>query len=269
MTCRIRGLALLGMVALFSGCFLSVSSIHPLWSPDKGIFLNDLLGTWRGEYGLIRGGDELGDMVFDRDVDVHGWDSGRYVGSISDRYTVTWQADETLLEIRFLARVVQLGDIYFLDMVPSFAGCVSQDDEYTKMLFYYLLSSYPTHIISKLEIDADTLRMSNLNAAWFEHKLDTEELSIPYIPYDFEAPFVAQDRRQDEGSLTSVSVEELLQKSLEERNEMAVSFVQEMQNDMGVLFLIADTEELQEFILAHLEDEGFFEDDKLMIKVVE
>jgi hypothetical protein len=141
------GVALLATL----GCY--VQSLQPLYTDKTQTFDADLVGTW----------------VSDEDEE--------YVFTMSDttRGMYTMISDQGGATARFEAALVELGGAAFLDIYP--------DAPETENTFYvdHLLR---VHNILRLEMDADTLWVSDFDAEWLQTAIDKKKVRIASVPMD-------------------------------------------------------------------------------------
>lgn len=132
----------LTIAVLFFGC--PARSIHPLFSENDATFNSTLVGIWSNEdetYTFEKGENKSYSLVIRPKTE-----------NDSVIYTVISGT---------------IGSMWFLDSYP-----LLNSDE------YHFLS---THLISKMEISGDTLRMSSLEADWLLKKVERKEIKIDHI----------------------------------------------------------------------------------------
>ena len=133
------------------GCY--VQSIQPLYTDKTMSFDPSLVGTW----------------VADEDEE--------YVFTMSDttRGMYTLLCDEGGVGSRFEAVLLELGGKTFLDIYPD-----APESENT----FYIDHLLRVHNILKVEMDADTLWVSDFDAEWLQTMLDKKRLRLSHVPLD-------------------------------------------------------------------------------------
>jgi hypothetical protein len=133
------------------GCY--VQSIQPLYTDKTMVFDPLLAGTW----------------VADEDEE--------YVFTVSDttRGMYTLLGDEGGAPARFQAALIELGGAAFLDIYPE-----APESENT----FYIDHLLRVHNILKVEMDADTLWVSDFDAEWLQAMLDKKRLRMSHVPFD-------------------------------------------------------------------------------------
>jgi hypothetical protein len=125
-------------------------SLFPLFSEKEVVFNPALIGTWSGE-------DDEGTFSF--------------VQSGEKGYTVTMRDEKGEKEV-YSASLGRLGKYWFMDSSPA-------SDERD----YHLITA---HLITKIQLDGDTLRMSLLESDWLRGMIDEKKLSIAHVRRDGE-----------------------------------------------------------------------------------
>ena len=142
-------LALLLLSAL--GCY--VQSIQPLYDDKNMAFDPELVGTW----------------VADEDEE--------YVFTVSDttRGMYTMISEVSGSRARFEAVLLELGGAAFLDIYPE----APQTDN-----TFYMDHLLRVHNILRVEMDADTLWVSDFDAEWMQTQMDKKRLRLAHVPLD-------------------------------------------------------------------------------------
>ena len=184
------------IIILFSGILLSgclVTSMHPVFSPETEVFLPELLGVWAQ-------GDEM-EVTFQRDGD-------------KDSYLMTMRMPAFQIDGTYEAHLAKLDENLYLDYAPVI--------ECEKLDLMGFAALYRTHMISRLALASDGLRINGISFDWFKSRLSTDEIDVSFV----------KEVQIDEAG-----------------------------NDQGRLLLSGTTEELQEFLIRHSGDESLFPDD--------
>jgi len=145
---RIKLIVAVGMSLLMIGC--PTRSLFPLFSEKDIVFNPALIGTWAGE-------EDEGTFSF--------------VQSGEKGYTVTMRDEKGGTEV-YNASLGRLGKYWFMDSSPA-------NDERD----YHLITA---HLITKIQLDGDTLQMSLLESDWLRDMIETKKLSIAHVRRDGE-----------------------------------------------------------------------------------
>lgn len=147
---RIR-LVLALVLVLALGCY--VQSIQPLYDDRTMAFDPGLVGTW----------------VADEDEE--------YVFTVSDTtrgmYTLISELGGS--RARFEAVLLELGGTAFLDIYPD-----APETENT----FYMDHLLRVHNLLRVEMDADTLWVSDFDAEWLQTMVDKKRLRLAHVPLD-------------------------------------------------------------------------------------
>ncbi|HEX6791872.1 MAG TPA: hypothetical protein VF247_11230 [Candidatus Krumholzibacteria bacterium] len=143
--------ALACALAASMGCY--VQSIQPLYTDKTMKFDADLVGTW----------------VSDEDEE--------YVFTMSDttRGMYTLLSDEAGATARFQAALLELGGAAFMDICPE-----APETENT----FYMDHLLRVHNILRVEMDADTLWVSDFDVEWLQTMLNKNRLRLAHVPLD-------------------------------------------------------------------------------------
>lgn len=144
-------LALAGAILLTMGCY--VQSIQPLYDDRTMSFDPALVGTW----------------VADEDEE--------YVFTVTDttRGMYTLVSDESGAQARFEAVLIELGSAAFLDIYPEAPATESS---------FYMDHLLRVHNILRVEMDADTLWVSDFDGEWLQTMIDKKSLRLSHVPLD-------------------------------------------------------------------------------------
>jgi hypothetical protein len=144
-------LALAGATLTTLGCY--VQSIQPLYDDKTMAFDPDLVGTWVAE------------------------EDEEFVFTMSDttRGLYTLLCDEGGATARFQAVLIELGGAAFLDIYPD-----APESENT----FYIDHLLRVHNILRVELDADTLWVSDFDAEWLQTALDRKRVRLAHVPLD-------------------------------------------------------------------------------------
>jgi hypothetical protein len=144
-------LILAGATLTAVGCY--VQSIEPLYTDKTRAYDDELVGTW----------------VSDEDEE--------YVFSVTDttRGSYTLVCDEAGSRSRFEAVLTELGEAAFLDIYPE-----EPENENS----FYVDHLVRVHNILRLEMDADTLWVSDFDAEWLQTAITKKRVKLSYVPLD-------------------------------------------------------------------------------------
>lgn len=134
-------------ILLLAGC--PARSLFPLFSTKDIVFNPSLLGTWSDSganetYTFQRSGEKSYNVIF-----------------------FEQQSGNTTV---YRAQLGRLGKLWFLDSYPAKGP---QD--------YHLI---PAHIISRISLNGDTLRIASLESDWLRQMIDSRELEIEHVRID-------------------------------------------------------------------------------------
>jgi hypothetical protein len=144
-------LALAGAILLTMGCY--VQSIHPLYDDKTMAFDPALIGTW----------------VADEDEE--------FVFTVTDttRGMYTLVSEEGGASARFEAVLLELGGAKFLDIYPDAPSTANS---------FYMDHLLRVHNILRVEMDADTLWVSDFDGEWLQTMIDKKQLRLSHAPLD-------------------------------------------------------------------------------------
>jgi hypothetical protein len=142
----LKKLAVVAFGALLTAC---TPSLHPLFTEKDVVFESALLGKWvceddegsKTEWSFTRSGDKVYGLVH-----VEDGDPGR-----------------------FEARMVKLGQHFFLDLYP---------EEPVVDNGFYKLHLVRAHTFAKITLDGDALSVSIMDPEWLEKSLDDGDLTL-------------------------------------------------------------------------------------------
>src|SRR5215208_6351568 len=132
-----KSIIVLSILLLFmSGCGLL--TLHPIFTPDELVVDNRLPGKWKSEGGYIE--FEPGSKAATDEV------PGSLRPYVSKFYLCTRKNEEGIVESRFLAFLVKIGNNQFMDLYPL------QTEKTKKIDEFFSSHELKLHTISKLEI---------------------------------------------------------------------------------------------------------------------
>ena len=140
------------LTILMIGC---LPSVHPLYTDDDLIFREELLGTWLGPSTGFHRTDETETWKFEQD------DEKTYA------LTHITESDTT----HFLGHLVQLGDMYFLDLVLEDA------DQLSDFAQYHI---FPVHTFSKVTFNEGQVSLEMFNSNWIIDMIDENRIRIKH-----------------------------------------------------------------------------------------
>lgn len=155
---KLRILCVGAIILLFFGC--PVRSIFPLFADKDTVFMPSLVGTWinsEEQTLLIKKAGE------------------------QDHYTVIAPVGKSGAEVETHAYHVylgRLGDSLFLD---SFQQIRTDEEDHL----------IPAHMIWRLWLDGDTLRLAGLDGDWLGKMIDKKEIAIAHLRRDGEVILTA------------------------------------------------------------------------------
>ena len=165
-----RGVVLAILVALaasLSGC---VPSLHPLVTDKDAVFVPALVGTWAEEGGS---------------------DTWKFEKGEGKAYLLTQTSNG--VSAHFEARLTKIGGVIFLDTFskepPDTEGKPAPADQSDEGNLFLYLHYVPAHLISRVGMSGDALRISMMNPAGTYALLvmidrDTDSQPDPYIDLD-------------------------------------------------------------------------------------
>jgi hypothetical protein len=148
-------------VLLFlAGCY--VTTIHPLFQEKELIKMPELAGTWSHKTSTTGTTFEF-------------WKFEEVDSNYSYNLSI-WNVDSSDIRqndtAKFEIRLGKLGKINFFDMFPI---------DYDKGINDYLkMQLLPSHFISKIKIENDSLNLSFLNNEWFKDMVKKKKIKIKY-----------------------------------------------------------------------------------------
>ena len=144
-------IALASTLLAVTGCY--VQSIQPLYTDKVMKFDADLVGTWVSE------------------------EDEEYVFTMSDttRGMYTLLGDEAGATARFQAALLELGGAAFIDIYPE-----APETENT----FYMDHLLRVHNILRVEMDADTLWVSDFDVEWLQAMINKKGLRLAHVPLD-------------------------------------------------------------------------------------
>jgi len=179
------------LVLVMTGC---VRSLHPLFTEQDLVFDSALLGTW---------------------TDKKTQDTWTFQQSGPQSYQLTLHPHEAGFlrqpgePAGFEAHLVRLGEYLFLDTSPELPEIVND---------FYNFHLIQSHVVSRILIEGDVLRIALLNSDWFEDKFAGGELDIATEKVNGIAA-----EKVDEGFVITASTREL-QKFYEKYSEDTEAF---------------------------------------------
>jgi hypothetical protein len=145
---RIRYLAAAGISILLMGC--PARSLFPLFTNDDTVFNPILIGTW---------------------VDHKNGDTFSFQKSGEKNYQVILREQMGKGKVNSEAYTVLLGQIdkfWFIDSYPTVKNGSAHH-------------SVSAHILSRIWIDQDTLRMASLEDDWLKAMIDADKIDIAHV----------------------------------------------------------------------------------------
>ena len=140
---KINYIIITGIALLLMGC--PARSIFPLFTQDDLVYKPELVGTWTNENDNDLTFQKVGEMNYYK-VNALGKNGN------SEAYSV---------------RLGQVGKYWFIDSYPTKSG----GD-------HHFIAS---HIISKIELKGDTMRLSSLEEDWLKEMIDEKKLTIAHV----------------------------------------------------------------------------------------
>ncbi|MFA6468058.1 MAG: hypothetical protein WCW35_04110 [Bacteroidota bacterium] len=137
---------------LFLGC--PARSIHPLFTENESVSVPGLTGTWNSDD-----------------------DSYTFDQAAGNRYRLLLRSRDENDSIVYSVSSGKLGAFWFLDSSPIKS---SNDHHYLSV-----------HVITRLELRGDTLRLASFEADWLKKQIETKLISIPHIVRDSEVILTA------------------------------------------------------------------------------
>jgi hypothetical protein len=133
------------------GCY--VQSIQPLYTDTTITFDADLVGTWVAQ------------------------EDEEYVFTVSDttRGMYTLLCDQGDATARFEAVRVELGGTAFLDIYPEAPQTANT---------FYIDHLMRVHNLLRVEMDADTLWVSDFDAEWLQTAVNKKQVRLSHVPLD-------------------------------------------------------------------------------------
>ena len=156
-----RGVVLAILVALaasLSGC---VPSLHPLVTDKDAVFLPSLVGTWIGEDGS---------------------DTWKFEKGEGKAYVLTQTSNG--VSAHFEARLTKIGGVIFLDTFskepPDTEGKPAPADQSDEGNLFLYLHYVPAHLISRVGMSGDALRISMMDLDWFKQAIAARKIKIAH-----------------------------------------------------------------------------------------
>jgi hypothetical protein len=140
---KVKLFIFVGIAMLFVGC--PARSIFPLFTDKELVFNPAFVGTWNS-------------MNKKETYSFQKWDE--------KMYRLVW-SEENGDSAVYRVRIGQIGEFLFLDSYPE-----------NKQPDYHVIS---THVISKVWIEGDTIRVASLEGDWLKKMTDNNEITIPHI----------------------------------------------------------------------------------------
>lgn len=148
---KVRLVFAIAIASLFIGC--PVRSLQPLFSEKDIMYNSALVGTWAdGEdrYTFKRASDNSYQILLSEQKST---DSVKHAEAKSDTMT-------------FVGQLGRLGKDWFLDTYPA-----------REVVDFHML---PTHMIFRLWLDGNTLRLASLEGDWVKKMIKTNRLKAQY-----------------------------------------------------------------------------------------
>lgn len=142
---RIKYLVVTGIALLIMGC--PARSLFPLFTEGDLVFNHGLVGTWSD--------NESNTFTFQRAAE-----KGYNVVSVEQKGT----------KEEYRVQLGRLGKFWFIDSYPVYGG-----DDHHKL---------SAHILSRIWINGDTLRVASLESDWLRDMIDAKKLRIAHVRRD-------------------------------------------------------------------------------------
>lgn len=149
---RLKYVLALGLAAFAFGC--PARSLFPLFAEKDLMILPNGVGTWVSAKGDTVTVQTANDKNYKLTVSNTEGETGQLVGQVG-----------------------KLGNSWFLDSYPA-----------QKEIDHHLIK---THIISKIRLEGDSLRVASLEGDWLKKLSDTGKLQIPHVVRDNEVILTA------------------------------------------------------------------------------
>jgi hypothetical protein len=148
---KIRYVAAVGISILLMGC--PARSVFPLFTNDDTVFNPELIGTW---------------------IDHKNGDTFSFQKYGEKNYEVVLREQMGKGRVNREAYTVQLGQIDKFWFIDSYPSKKSGGDHH----------AVSAHILSRIWIDRDTLRMASLESDWLRAMIDADKIDIAHVRRD-------------------------------------------------------------------------------------
>jgi hypothetical protein len=139
---RLKYVLALGLAAFAFGC--PVRSLFPLFSEKDLVALPAIVGTWTNAEGDTVTIQPAAEKNYQAVFHTSKGETSQYTGHVG-----------------------KLGNSWFLDSYPADKG-----------IDHHLIRA---HIISRIRVDGDSLRVAPLEGDWLKKMIDAGKLNIPYV----------------------------------------------------------------------------------------
>jgi hypothetical protein len=135
----------MGAAMLVAGC---IPSLQPLFTDKTTVFDPALVGVWEQE---------------------NAESTWAFARNESNTYSLTY-TDNKGKSGHFEARLVRLGDNYFLDLFPEDPKQIENA--------YYKFHLLPVHTFLKASLDASTMQLAGMDPNWLKRQLDADPMIV-------------------------------------------------------------------------------------------
>jgi hypothetical protein len=165
---KLATIALAGLLALLmNGC---IPSLQPLYTPDKLVLLNGLVGAWQEDLS-----QKQGDVTNKKKPET--WTFQK----VEDKKYLLIHKDQYGLVAAFDVHVVKLGTHYFMDFFPDSLpenyknGKVGDPEVMNEFLKLHLLA---VHTFAKVELSGKTLKINMFDPDFLRKLLENQQIRI-------------------------------------------------------------------------------------------